>query len=385
MQQILGNVSMAEWGAKIVDVSITLTSFAVVLGILVFVHEFGHYWVARKCGVKILGFAIGFGPELWGRYDRHGTRWKICLLPLGGYVKMHGDSDPASMPSEEVANMPESERSQAFFHKNVWQRMAIILAGPGANFIFAILVLTVMYMTWGQPHTLALVDEVIKDSAAESAGILKGDIIREMDGVRIERFEELQNRVRMNGGEAVDLTIDRDGKPVKIHLTPKIEEVDDGFGGKTRIGMIGIRRAPVVEGEQVYHNPFVALYKASSEVVSIASNTLTALGQLVAGHRDTKEIGGPVKIAHLAGETAQYGFYSVFNLLVLLSVNLGLINLFPVPVLDGGHLFFYIVEAIRRKPVSIKAQEYSFRVGLVLVIGLMLFATWNDVVNIFGV
>ena len=385
MFSIIGDVTVTSWLNKIADVSITLASFGFVLGVLVFVHEYGHYWVARKCGVKIDSFSVGFGPEIFGRYDKDGTRWKLCLLPLGGYVKMHGDSDPASMPTEEVTKMTEDERKQAFFHKSVWQRIAIIVAGPFANFLFAILVLTVMYMTVGQPHTLAMVDEVTPGSAAEAAGIIKGDIIRQVDNEKIDRFESLQNIIRMNSGNPVVLQIDRGKEKLSINLTPKTEEVDDGFGGKTKIGLLGIKRAPVVEGSQIYHNPFIAVYKASAETFTMASNTLKAIGQLITGHRNTKELGGPVKIAHLAGETAQYGFYSLFNLIVLLSVNLGLINLFPVPVLDGGHLVFYLVEAIRGKPVSIKAQEYSFRVGLALVICLMIFATWNDVVNLFGV
>jgi regulator of sigma E protease len=385
MMDMIGDVSVASWMSKITDVSIMLASFAFVLGILVFVHEYGHYWVAKKCGVKIDSFSVGFGPEIYGRHDKHGTRWKICLLPLGGYVKMHGDSDPASMPTEAVVQMPEQERTQSFFYKSVWQRIAIIVAGPMANFLFAIIVLTIMYMTVGQPHTLALVDEVTKDSAAEIAGIIKGDIIRQVDDQKIERFEALQNIIRMNSGQPVVLLVERGTEKLSINLTPKTEEVDDGFGGKTKIGLLGIKRAPVVEGSQIYHNPFIALYKATAETITISSNTLTAIGQLIVGHRDTKELGGPIKIAHLAGETAQYGFYSLFNLIVMLSINLGLINLFPVPVLDGGHLVFYLVEAIRGKPVSLKAQEYSFRVGLALVICLMIFATLNDVVNLFGV
>jgi len=352
--------------------------FLIVLTVLVFVHELGHYFSARRNGVKVQIFSIGFGPELFGWTDRGGTRWKLSLIPIGGYVKMFGDADAASMPSDTVEKMTEEEKAVSFFHKRLLQRTEIVAAGPIANFLFSIVVLAGFFMTVGQPFTPADIGEVVAGSAAEHAGIQPKDSIVAIDGKAIERFEDIQQIVGLNAGESMQVLVRRDGRELTLTATPSIVEEKDVFGNVHRIGRLGITRKGT---EFVRRDPVSALWRAVDETWNMAAGTLTAVGQMVMGTRTTDELGGPIRIAQMSGVVAQGGPSNLIWFMAVLSVNLGLINLFPIPILDGGHLLFYAAEAIRGRPLGQRAQEYGFRVGLALVLTLMVFATWNDLVH----
>lgn len=356
--------------------------FLVVLTVLVFVHELGHYLSARRNGVKVQIFSIGFGPELLGWTDRAGTRWKFSLIPIGGYVKMFGDADVASMPGETVEEMTEEEKSVSFFHKRLIQRAEIVAAGPAANFLFAIVVLAGFFMTVGQPFTPADIGDVNPGSAAEHAGLKARDMVLAIDGKPIERFEDIQQIVRLNSGEPLQLLVRRDGQELTLTATPTVEEHTDIFGNVQRYGLLGITRKGT---EFVRRDPLSAVWRAADETWNIVAGTLTAAGQMVTGRRTTDELGGPIAIAQMSSAVARIGVVELIRFVALLSVNLGLINLFPIPILDGGHLLFYAAEAIRGRPLGQRAQEYGFRVGLALVLTLMIFVTWNDLVHRTGV
>ncbi|HEV8015038.1 MAG TPA: RIP metalloprotease RseP [Stellaceae bacterium] len=353
--------------------------FLFVLTVLVFVHELGHYLVARWNGVRVEVFSIGFGPELFGWTNRAGTRWKISAIPLGGYVKMFGDADPASMPSADVQAMTPEEREVAFHHKRLPQRAAIVVAGPAANFVFAIVALAALFATVGQPFTPPQVGTVQAGSAAEASGIQSGDVIVSIDGQAIERFEDVQRLVRLDPGQPLNVVVHRGDRDVPLSVTPKLSEVTDRFGNKHQYGLLGI----VGQGVQyVRYDPATAVARASGETLDIVGGTLQAVWQMIIGARSTDELGGPLRIAQMSGEVAQYGFSAILPFMAVLSINLGLINLFPIPVLDGGHLLFYAAEAVRGRPLGQRAQEYGFRFGLALVLTLMVFATWNDLVHL---
>jgi regulator of sigma E protease len=354
--------------------------FLVVLTVLVFVHELGHYLIARRNGVRIEVFSIGFGPELFGWYDRAGTRWKFSAIPLGGYVKMFGDADPSSaLGMSRLGELTAAERAVSFHHKRLAQRAAIVSGGPLANFLFAIVVLALLFSTYGQPFTPAEVGQVQPGSAADTGGIKVGDTIVDIDGRTIGRFEDVQQIVRFNPGEPMTITVRRDGQPVKLHVTPARTETTDRFGNRHEIGLLGIGRSGV---EYVRRNPVAAVAQAFSETWNLSTSTLQAMWQIIIGTRASDELGGPLRIAQMSGEVAQGGIVPLLWFMSVLSINLGLINLFPVPVLDGVHLLFYAAEAIRGKPLGQRAQEYGFRIGLALVLTLMVFATWNDLVHL---
>lgn len=354
-------------------------SFLLLLTILVFVHEFGHYWVARRNGVRVEVFSIGFGPEIFGFHDRAGTRWKFGLLPLGGYVKMFGDAGAASMPGEGLDRMSDEERAVAFHHKRLGQRAAIVAAGPIANFLFAIVVLAGLFMVQGQPYTPAEIGTVAPNSAAATAGLQPGDRIVAIDGSAIDRFEQVQLIVRLNQGTPLSIDVLRDGRTVNLSVTPRIVELQDRIGGTQRVGQLGVGRSGV---EFMRHDPFTAVVAGAEETVTLTVGTLTAVWQMIVGARTTEELGGPLQIAQMSGEATRSGVAGFLWFAAILSINLGLINLFPIPVLDGGHLLFYAAEAVRGKPLGERAQEYGFRIGLALVLTLMLFSTWNDLVQL---
>jgi regulator of sigma E protease len=356
-----------------------IVPFLVVLTVLVFVHELGHYLVARWNKVRIEVFSIGFGPEIFGWNDRTGTRWKFSIIPLGGYVKMFGDADPASMPSSDLPAMTAEERAVSFHHKRLPQRAAVVSAGPIANFIFAIVALAALFATAGQPFTPAQVGAVQAGSAAEAGGVQAGDTFLAIDGERIERFEDVQRLVRLNAGKPMDLLLKRGDKELSLAVTPKVTTFTDRFGNTHQLGLLGIEHSGV---EYVRRDPVTALWRAGTETLNITSGTLVAVGQMIVGARPADDIGGPLRIAQMSGEVAQGGVVALLWFMAVLSINLGLINLFPIPVLDGGHLLFYAAEAIRGKPLGHRAQEYGFRLGLALVLTLMVFATWNDLVHL---
>ena len=354
--------------------------FLLILTVLVFVHEFGHYLIARWNGVRVEVFSIGFGAELFGWWDSAGTRWKFSTIPLGGYVKMFGDADASSgLPAAGLARLAQADREVSFHYKRLGQRTAIVAAGPAANFVFAIAVLAVLFMTFGQPYTPPEVGQVQPGSAAEQGGIRPGDVIISIDGRHIARFEDVQQAVRLNPGTPITIVVRRDGGELELRVTPTPTELTDRFGYRYEIGLLGIARSGM---EYIKRDPLTALLQAGTETWSLSVGTLKAMWQIVIGTRAVDELGGPLRIAQMSGEVAQGGMVAVLWFMAVLSINLGLINLFPVPVLDGGHLLFYAAEAVRGKPLGQRAQEYGFRIGLALVLTLMVFATWNDLVHL---
>jgi len=352
--------------------------FLIVLTVLVFVHELGHYLVARRNGVRIETFSIGFGPELFGWWDRAGTRWKFSAIPLGGYVKMFGDSDATStLPTAGLAELSAAERAVSFPGKRLGQRAAIVAGGPLANFAFAIVVLALLFMTYGQPFTPAKVGEVMSGSAAEAGGIRAGDTVVRIDGQAIERFEDILQVVQPSPNVPLTIVVSRDGKLVTLHVTPRLVTETDRLG-RHQVGRLGIRVGAI---QYVRRNPASAVVRSVEETWNLSATTLKGVWQMVIGRRSADELGGPLLIAQVSGQAMQLGIGPLLWWIAVLSVNLGLINLFPVPVLDGGHLLFYAAEAIRGKPLGERAQEFGFRVGLALVLTLMVFATWNDLVR----
>jgi regulator of sigma E protease len=357
-----------------------IVPFLIILTVLVFVHEFGHFLIARWNGVRVEVFSIGFGPEVFGWWDRTGTRWKFSTIPLGGYVKMFGDSDASSgLPVPGLARLAPAEREVSFHYKRLGQRAAIVAAGPAANFLFAVAVLAILFTTYGQPFTPAEVGQVQPGSAAEQGGIQPGDVIRSLDGSTVHRFEDVQQIVRLNPGVPMSIVVSRDGQEQTLRVTPSQTELTDRFGNHYQIGLLGIARSGM---EYLKRDPATAIIQAGAETWNLSVSTLKAIWQIIIGTRATDELGGPLRIAQMSGEVAQGGVVAVLWFMAVLSINLGLINLFPVPVLDGGHLLFYAAEALRGKPLDQRAQEYGFRIGLALVLTLMVFATWNDLVHL---
>ena len=357
-----------------------VVAFLVILTVLVFVHEFGHYLIARWNGVRVEVFSIGFGPELFGHRDRAGTRWKFSAIPLGGYVKMFGDSDATSgLPTANLSRLAAAEREVSFHYKRLGQKAAIVTAGPAANFVFAVVALAVLFMTYGQPFTPAKVGQVQPGSAAEQGGVQPGDLIVQIDGRQIQRFEDVQQAVRLDPGKPMTIVVERGGRDVTLHVTPKQTQMTDRFGNHYEMGLLGITHRGM---DYVKRNPVVAIAQAGTETWNMSVATLKGLWQMVIGLRSTDELGGPLRIAQMSGDVAQSGGVAILWFMAVLSINLGLINLFPVPVLDGGHLLFYAAEAVRGKPLGPRAQEYGFRIGLALVFTLMVFATRNDLVHL---
>jgi len=353
--------------------------FLVILTVLVFVHEMGHFLVARWYGVRVEVFSVGFGREVFGWTDRAKTRWKFSLIPLGGYVKMFGDANAASQPGDEVAHMTAEERAVAFPCQRLAARVWIVFAGPAANFLLAIVLLAGLFATAGQPFTPPVVGAVMPGSAAEEAGILPGDRIVALDGAAIERFEDVQRIVRPRAGESLQIEVLRDGARVALIGVPKASEQTDGFGTTHVIGLLGVTRSGI---EYVRHNVSTAIWRATVETWDLTVGTLDAVGQIIVGARGAEELGGPIRIAKMSGTVAESGLVPVIWFMAVLSINLGLINLFPIPMLDGGHLLFYGIEAVRGRPLGERAQEYGFRIGLALVFSLMLFVTFNDLANL---
>jgi len=353
--------------------------FLVILTILVFVHEMGHFLVARWNGVRVEVFSIGFGREIFGWTDRAQTRWKFSLIPLGGYVKMFGDANAASQPDGQVEELSEEERSVAFPCQSLAARAWIVSAGPLANFIFAIVLLGGLFATVGQPFTPPIVGDVVPGSAAEEAGIQAGDRIVGLDGSAIERFEEVQRIVRPSAGRLLEIVVLRDDTRVTLAATPRASEQTDSFGNTQVIGLLGVTRSGV---EYARHDPFTAVWRAGLETWDLTVGTLEAVGEIIVGARRAQELGGPIRIAQMSGTVAESGLVPVIWFMAVLSINLGLINLFPIPMLDGGHLLFYGIEAVRGRPMGERAQEYGFRIGLAIVLSLMIFVTYNDLANL---
>jgi regulator of sigma E protease len=363
---------------------LTLISFLVVLTVVVFFHELGHFWVGRRCGVGVTAFSVGFGPELFGWTDRHGTRWKLSAIPLGGYVKFVGDLNAASVPNaDQMQEMSPEERAVSFPHQNVAKRAAIVAAGPIANFILAIAIFAGFNYFSGRQVLEPRIEAVQAGSAAERAGFQPKDLIVAIDGKRIETFADMQLLVSSSAGERLAFTVDRGGQTVTLNAVPNFVERTTPFG-KQRIGLLGVEASKDPTAiKRVSYTPWGALKAGAVETWNLVDRTLNFLRRLVMGWESPDQLSGPIGIARASGTAFDVGgVYSLVSLIGFMSVSIGLINLFPIPLLDGGHLLFYAIEAVRGRPLSEKAQEIGFRIGFAIVGMLMLFATWNDLVHL---
>jgi regulator of sigma E protease len=451
----------------------------ILLTVLVFVHELGHYWVARRCGVRVEVFSIGFGPEIYGWTAQSGTRWKFSAVPLGGYVKMYGETEEPDDDGRHAAAVDEADQSESFSNKTLAQRAAVVVAGPAANFIFAIIIYAAVFVFIGQRVLVPEVGQIAEGSAAEKAGFQIGDVVKSIDGAEIDTFQDIGTHVFIHPGTTVEVVVDRDGREVVLRPTIDAVEVEDITGSTARVGRLGIEEpylAPVVgslspggvaervglregdrfvrigsekihdfediyrivstnpgvpleievqrgngrevvtavpdtvtenangdpildeegnpkaigrlgisaklPGELVKYDPFTAVWKGVERTILVSKQTLQSVGQIIGGDRSVKELGGPIRIAQISGEVARQGLLDMIFIAALLSVNLGLINLFPIPMLDGGHLLFYAIEAVRGRPLGERMREYGFRIGLALVLTLMLVVTWNDLARL---
>jgi regulator of sigma E protease len=351
----------------------TALAFIVVLGVLVFVHELGHYLAARWCGVHVEAFSVGFGRSIAGWTDKRGTRWKVSWVPLGGYVKLHGQERPEDASEEVRASWI---KGRTFHEKPVGSRALIVAAGPIANFLLAFVLFAGLAATAGQPVAVPVIGEVMADTPAARSGLLPSDVVEQIDGQAVTRFEDIQRIVMAHPGVPLDVLVHRGDAQLHVSITPDAR--DDGHGGK--IGILGVRAA---KSEFVRLPPGRAVAAGLQQTIDVTRETIIGVWQMLSGRRGTEDLGGPLRIAQLSGQVALLGIPSLVTLIAVLSVNLGLINLFPIPVLDGGHLVFYAAEALRGRPIPQRAQEYGFRAGFALLIGLFIFATWNDLTH-FG-
>ncbi|MBR2688187.1 MAG: RIP metalloprotease RseP [Aquamicrobium sp.] len=359
----------------------TLVPFLFVLTVVVFVHEMGHYLVGRWCGIGVRAFSIGFGPELIGFNDRRGTRWKLCAIPLGGYVKFVGDMNATSSQpgEEELDKLSDSERSIAFHTQPVWKRAATVFAGPLFNFLLTIAVFAVLFMTFGRSVLEPAVAEVRPGSPAAEAGILPGDRFVSVDGTKVESFADVQRLVSGRAGDAITFIMLRDGKDVSVVATPQLSEQEDALGNKVKIAVIGVTtNKEVGQPRHITYSPGGAVVAAVEATGQIIERTGLFMKRFVVGREDKCQLGGPVKIAGMAGQAAKLGFEWLVQLAALLSVGIGILNLLPIPPLDGGHLLFYGIEAVIRRPVSERMMEAVYRTGMILVLGFMGFVFWND-------
>jgi len=358
--------------------------FLFVLTIVVFFHELGHFLMARLCGIRVLVFSIGFGPEIAGFNDRYGTRWKISAVPLGGYVKFFGDDNAASAPDQAAARaMTEAERKDSFMFQPVGSRAAVVAAGPVANFVLAIAIFAAIFMTVGKQTTSARVDTVQPASAAEVAGFKPGDLVTAINGEKIESFSDMQRIVSISAGETLSIDVDRGGAPITLKATPQLKELKDNFGNVHRLGVLGISRSMSpgdIKTEKA--GPLRAVVMGAQETWFVVDRTLAYISGVFVGREAADQLGGPIRIAQVSGQVATAGFTALIHLTAVLSVSIGLLNLFPIPLLDGGHLLFYAIETIRGRPLSERAQEVGFRIGLAIVVMLMIFATFNDILRL---
>jgi regulator of sigma E protease len=355
----------------------TAISFLIIISIIVFIHEFGHYLAARLCGVKIEAFAIGFGKEIFGWTDRKGTRWKICIAPLGGYVKMFGDASEASTPDfEAMERMSELERKVSFQHKKLWQKAIIVSAGPIANFLTAIIIFTTLTMTTGLSTTKPIVGGVLENSAAAEAGLQNNDEILTIDGKEVRKFDNISPMIMTNLGEEVTLEVRRGEEVIQVQLTPKMVTSDDGLGNKVSRPMFGISSQKITS-EDV--SLLQAVGVAIARTYQMIELSLEFMGQIISGNRSADELKGPIGIADMSGKVTQKDWATIFFFMALISVNLGFVNILPIPPLDGGHLLFYAVEGASGRRVAEKVQNYGYKVGFLLIMGLMGFTIFNDI------
>lgn len=365
-----------------------IVPFVFVLTIVVFFHELGHFWVARRCGVSVETFSIGFGRSLLRWKDRHGTDWQIGWIPLGGYVKFSGDENAASVPdSEKLHSMSDDERGKSLHFKPLWQRVAVVSAGPIANFILAIVIFSALFMSFGQQIVRPIIAQVIEDSAAARAGFTAGDRIIAIDGNQVDGFNDVQRVVTVNADQNLTFTIERGNALMDIVATPERVLERDRFGNEFKIGRLGVSAAASSDSVTMRKfGPIDAVVKATEETYFIIEQTFVMIGRIITGRESVDVLGGPIKIAQISGQTATLGLIALIHLTAVISVSIGLINLFPIPMLDGGHLMFYAYEGVFGKPMSQRVQDIGMRVGLGMVLTLFVFVTWNDLsqLGIFG-
>ena len=359
----------------------SILPFIVLILVVVFIHEYGHYYFAKKYGVKVTDFSIGFGKELFGWNDKLGTRWKICWIPLGGYVKFFGDRNVFSQSDQEeiIKKYSEEERKKLFILKPLYQRSLIVAAGPIANFILAVVIFLFIYMFVGKDFTPAVINEVQKDSPAEVAGLMKNDVILEIDGTEVKSILDVSKLITMSTSDFIDFKVSRYDQDVLLKVKPNIVETEDNLGNKINKRMIGIMVGPY--NNKVNHvklGPAKALYYSLNEVYFVTISSLKYLGSILTGAGESSQLGGPIRIAKITGQVAEFGIVPFLSIMAYISISLGLINLFPIPLLDGGHLMFYGFEKILGRPLSQKTQEGFFRIGMFLLLFIMFFATYND-------
>ena len=349
----------------------SIVSFLVVLGVLVFVHEMGHYLAARWRGVHVEAFSIGFGRALTQWTDRRGTVWKLSWLPLGGYVKLHGQEQPVDVtPEERAAYLP----GRTFHEKSVLSRAIVVAAGPVANFLLAIVLFAGLFMALGRPQSVPVFSDVVAGGAAALAQLQVGDRVRSIDGTAITRFEDIRKIVATNPDQTMQFVIERDGQSIPVTVKTGVQVTRNG-----KIGVLGVRGAA---GDYQKMGPLQAIGAGASETWDVVVQTMQSFGQMLSGTRGSEELGGPLRIAEMSGQVAQQGIPTLISFIALLSVNLGLINLFPIPILDGGHLVFYALEALRGRPLPPRAQQVGFRAGAAVLATLFIFATWNDLTHL---
>ena len=358
-----------------------LIPFLILITVVVFIHEYGHYYFAKKYGVGVTDFSIGFGKEIFGWSDKSGTRWKICLLPLGGYVKFFGDRNVFSQAEQQeiINKYSEEDRNKLFILKPLYQRAIIVAAGPMANFVLALIIFFLINIFIGKDMTPAIIDEVQKDSPAYIAGLKKNDKIISVDGKKIESILEVSTFINTSTSEKIDFILLREGTEISIPIVPKLVDTKDYLGNSVKKRIIGIKLfAPGKELQKKRMGPSKAIYYSFKEVWFVSATSLNYLGKMLVGSADTSQLGGPLRIAKITGQVAEYGIIPFLSIMAYISISLGLINLFPIPMLDGGHLMFYFFEKILGRPLKQKTQEGFFRIGMFLLLSLMFFATFND-------
>ena len=359
----------------------SILPFVTLILVVVFIHEYGHYYFAKKYGVGVTDFSIGFGKEMFGWNDKSGTRWKICWIPLGGYVKFFGDRNVFSQADQEkIINKYSSEdQKKLFVLKPLYQRAIIVAAGPFANFLLAIVIFLSIYMFIGKDFTPAMINEVQNESPAQVAGLKKNDIILEIDGNKVKSILDVSKLIMMSTSEFIDFKVSRFDNELILKVKPNVVDGEDNMGNKVKKRMVGIKLSPFNnEIKHVKLGPAKALYHSLSEVYFVSISSLKYLGSIIAGSGDSSQLGGPIRIAKITGQVAEFGFIPFLSIMAYISISLGLINLFPIPLLDGGHLMFYSFEKILGRPLSQKTQEGFFRIGMFLLLSLMFFATFND-------
>ena len=355
--------------------------FLILIMIVVFIHEYGHYYFAKRYGVGVTDFSIGFGREIFGWNDKSGTRWKVCWIPLGGYVKFFGDRNVFSQTEQQeiINKYSEDDRQKLFILKPLYQRSLIVAAGPLANFFLAILIFTMINMFVGKDMTPALVDEVQKDSPAFVAGMKKNDKIIYIDKKKVESILEVSTFINISTSETIEFVVLRNDQKISLLVKPNLVDGKDSLGNSVKKRMIGIKLSPFNnEYKKQPLGPSKAIYYSVKEVWFVTTTSLNYLGKMITGSADSSQLGGPIRIAKITGQVAEYGIIPFLSIMAYISISLGLINLFPIPMLDGGHLMFYLIEKILGKPLSQKTQEGFFRIGLFLLLSLMFFVTFND-------